>query len=194
MAQAAQFALDLPRDIYEANTQPMLSRINVGTGSEVSIADLASLVARVTGFKGGIRLDATKPDGTMRKLLDVSRLTRMGWSASIPLEQGVEETYRWFLNNHADLRGWTQLNQGIPGRLLRGWSTALYLARNQALLMLGRNALMKGVQISAPNSIKLISGGTPKRTGAIEQPTPPSDTIKCLGMVVRFASVSTICP
>jgi GDP-L-fucose synthase len=93
------------------STRPIRSRINVGTGSEVSIADLASLVARATGFKGGIRLDATKPGGTMRKVLDVSRLTRMGRSASIPLEQGVEETYRWFLNNHADLRGWTQLNR-----------------------------------------------------------------------------------
>jgi GDP-L-fucose synthase len=105
MAEAALFVLDLPKELYEANTEPMLSHINVGTGSEISIADLASLVARVTGFNGDIRFDTTKPDGTMRKLLDVSRLTRMGWRASIPLERGVEETYRWFLDNHADLRG-----------------------------------------------------------------------------------------
>ena len=104
MAAASLFALDLARDIYDANTQPMLSHINVGTGEDISIAELAALVAKVTGFTGRISLDATKPDGTMRKLMDVSRLSRMGWTASISLEQGVEETYRWFLDNHADLR------------------------------------------------------------------------------------------
>ncbi len=104
MAAASLFVLDLPKCDYDANTEPMLSHINVGTGSEISIADLAALVARVTRFTGRIIFNPSKPDGTMRKLMDVSRLTRMGWTASIPLEQGVAETYRWFLDHHAELR------------------------------------------------------------------------------------------
>ncbi len=97
MAEASLFILELPKEIYESNTEPMLSHINVGTGSDISISDLALMIARVTGFKGRITLDTTKPDGTMRKLLDVSRLARMGWTASIPLEEGLKHTYEWFL-------------------------------------------------------------------------------------------------
>lgn len=99
MAAASLFVLDLPREQYEANTQPMLSHINVGCGEDISILELAQLVARVTGFEGKITTDPTKPDGTMRKLMDVSRLAKMGWAPKIGLEQGVEETYRWFLEN-----------------------------------------------------------------------------------------------
>lgn len=99
LAVASLFVLDLPREQYEANTQPMLSHINVGCGEDVSILELALLVARVTGFKGQIKSDCSKPDGTMRKLMDVSRLEAMGWTPRIALEQGVEETYRWFLDN-----------------------------------------------------------------------------------------------
>lgn len=101
MASASLFVLDLPRDQYEANTQPMLSHINVGCGEDISILELAQLVARVTGFEGKIVTDPSKPDGTMRKLMDVSRLKDMGWTPTIALEQGVEETYRWFLE-HGD--------------------------------------------------------------------------------------------
>lgn len=96
MAQASLFVLDLSREIYEANTQPMLSHINVGTGEDISIRDLAGLVAEITGFKGKISCDPSKPDGTMRKLMDVSRLRAMGWSARIGLREGIEETYEWF--------------------------------------------------------------------------------------------------
>lgn len=99
MAEASLFVLDLPKNIYEANTQPMLSHINVGTGSDISILELATLVAEVTGFKGKIVTDPTKPDGTPRKLLDVSRLNNMGWKAKITLSEGIKETYDWFLNN-----------------------------------------------------------------------------------------------
>jgi nucleoside-diphosphate-sugar epimerase len=99
MAAASLFVLDLPRDQYEANTQPMLSHINVGCGEDISILELAQLVARATGFDGQIKTDPSKPDGTMRKLMDVSRLAKMGWAPTIGLEQGVEETYRWFLGN-----------------------------------------------------------------------------------------------
>ena len=97
MAEASLFVLDLPQDIYTANIQPMLSHINVGTGREVSIGELAQMVAEVTGFKGKLGFDASKPDGTMRKLMDVSRLADMGWRAQIELKQGLQETYNWFL-------------------------------------------------------------------------------------------------
>jgi nucleoside-diphosphate-sugar epimerase len=97
MAEASLFVLDLNPEIYAANTQPMLSHINVGTGSDISIMELAQMVARVTGFEGRIDTDPSKPDGTPRKLMDVSRLTDMGWQAMIPLEEGVRETYQWFL-------------------------------------------------------------------------------------------------
>jgi GDP-L-fucose synthase len=99
MAAASLFVLDLPREQYEANTQPMLSHINVGCGEDISILELAQVVARVTGFEGEIATDPSKPDGTMRKLMDVRRLKDMGWMPTIDLEQGVEETYHWFLEN-----------------------------------------------------------------------------------------------
>ncbi len=105
MAEASLFVLDLDKPTYEANTQPMLSHINVGTGADITILDLAKLVARVTGFQGRIATDPSKPDGTMRKLMDVSRLTNMGWRARIGLETGVAETYRWFLDHQDDFRG-----------------------------------------------------------------------------------------
>jgi GDP-L-fucose synthase len=78
--------------------------VNVGTGEDVAIAELASLVARVTGFQGPLTYDASKPDGTPRKLLDVSRLSSLGWRARIPLEEGVRTTYQWFLDNQEGLR------------------------------------------------------------------------------------------
>ena len=104
MAAACVFLLSLPKDVYEANTKPMLSHINVGTGSDVSIADLARTIAQVTGFKGRISFDTTKPDGAPRKLLDVSRLTNMGWTACVPLQEGVRQTYDWYLANQDRLR------------------------------------------------------------------------------------------
>lgn len=104
MAQASLFVLDLPKDAYERNVQPMLSHINVGSGTDVSILELARIVSRVTGFRGRIETDPSKPDGTMRKLMDVSRLARMGWQASISLEDGIRSTYEWFLTNQDGIR------------------------------------------------------------------------------------------
>ena len=104
MAAASLFVLDLPKDAYEANTEPMLSHINVGCGTDVSILELAQKVADVTGFKGEIATDPSKPDGTMRKLMDVSRLANMGWKASIELDKGISETYEWFLSNQDSFR------------------------------------------------------------------------------------------
>ncbi|MDG1117822.1 MAG: GDP-L-fucose synthase [Flavimaricola sp.] len=105
MAEASLFVLDLPKEEYEANTQAMLSHINVGSGTDISILDLAQLVARVTGFQGRISTDPSKPDGTHRKLMDVSRLADMGWRAGILLEDGITETYRWFLEHAESVRG-----------------------------------------------------------------------------------------
>lgn len=104
MAEASLFVMDLDRASYEANTQPMLSHINLGTGEDVSIRELAELLAGVTGFRGRLVFDTSKPDGTPRKLMDVSRLAAMGWRAKTPLRDGVERTYRWFLGNEGLLR------------------------------------------------------------------------------------------
>lgn len=99
MAEASLFVLDLPLDIYQANTEPMLSHINVGYGEDVTIRELAELIAEITGFTGEILFDIEKPDGTMRKLMDSSRLTAMGWNPSVKLVDGVKQTYKWFLAN-----------------------------------------------------------------------------------------------
>ena len=105
MAAASLFVLNLATDVYQANTQPMLSHINVGTGTDVTIRELAETIAKVTGYQGNIEFDTTKPDGTPRKLMDVSRLANMGWKAKITLEQGLQDAYAWFLANQMDLRG-----------------------------------------------------------------------------------------
>ncbi|WP_109667862.1 GDP-L-fucose synthase [Roseicyclus mahoneyensis] len=104
MAEASLFVMDLDVVTYRQNSDLMLSHINVGTGEDVTIAELARIIADVTGFEGRISFDPSKPDGTPRKLLDVSRLTRLGWQAQIELRQGAAETYRWYLQNIADLR------------------------------------------------------------------------------------------
>lgn len=101
MAAASLFVMNLDRATYDANTDPMLSHINVGTGSDVSILEVAQMIANVTGFTGKITCDTSKPDGTMRKLMNVSRLAAMGWTAQIPLEQGLKSTYAWYLEQLA---------------------------------------------------------------------------------------------
>lgn len=105
MAAASLFVLDLPVAEYAAATDPMLSHINVGTGTDVSILELARIVADVVGFDGDIETDPSKPDGTMRKLMDVSRLDQLGWRAKIELRDGISRTYQWFLDTGADIRG-----------------------------------------------------------------------------------------
>lgn len=104
MASASLFVLDLPVDTYKANTQPMLSHINVGTGSDVTIRQLAETIAKVTAYQGKIVFDTTKPNGAPRKLMDVSRLANMGWTASISLHEGLKNAYEWYLANQTDLR------------------------------------------------------------------------------------------
>jgi nucleoside-diphosphate-sugar epimerase len=104
MAAASLFVLDLDAAVYKDNTSDMLSHINVGTGVDVTIRELAETIARITGFGGRIVFDTSKPDGTPRKLMDVSRLARMGWRAGIGLEAGLKNAYQWFLENQPGLR------------------------------------------------------------------------------------------
>jgi GDP-L-fucose synthase len=104
MATASIFVMDLDAETIQENTQAMLSHINVGTGRDCPIREMAQTVAKVTGYKGQIEFDSTKPDGTPRKLLDVSRLKALGWQASITLEDGLRSTYDWFLQNQENFR------------------------------------------------------------------------------------------
>ena len=97
MAAASLFVMDLDKKIYARETQDMLSHINVGCGNDVSILELAQRIAKITGFEGEILTDTTRPDGTPRKLMDVSLLQRLGWKATIDLDDGIRDTYRWFL-------------------------------------------------------------------------------------------------
>ncbi len=104
MAAASLFVLGLPKDVYDRETEPMLSHINVGSGTDITILDLARTVARVVGYRHQILTDPDKPDGAPRKLMDVSRLKRLGWEASITLEDGIAQTYQWFLESQGDFR------------------------------------------------------------------------------------------
>lgn len=99
MAAASVHAMELDSETYQANTQPMLSHINVGTGVDCTIGELAKTIANVTGFSGRLIFDASKPDGAPRKLMDVSRLKALGWQASISLEDGLRDAYDWYVTN-----------------------------------------------------------------------------------------------
>ncbi|MCB2051529.1 MAG: GDP-L-fucose synthase [Novosphingobium sp.] len=104
MAAASIFVFGLPPEQYAAHVKPMLSHINVGTGEDIAIADLARMIADVVGFEGRIVFDTSMPDGAPCKLLDVSRLRDMGWTSSIPLRTGIEDTYRWFVDGNEHMR------------------------------------------------------------------------------------------
>lgn len=105
MAAASVHVMELPGEVWRQHTQPMLSHINVGTGVDCTIRELAETVARVTGYTGKLGFDVSKPDGTPRKLMDVSRLAALGWSAGIGLEEGLRDAYGWFLANRDAFRG-----------------------------------------------------------------------------------------
>ena len=104
MAAASVFVMNLPRDVIDANTQPMLSHINVGTGVDCTIRELAETIADVVGFSGELVFDTSKPDGTPRKLMDVQRLGALGWSASIGLRDGLAQTFAWYQAHEQDAR------------------------------------------------------------------------------------------
>ena len=100
MATASLFVFELDDEVYRSNTKPMLSHINVGTGKDITIKELAETLKEVVGFTGKIIFDTTKQDGALRKLIDVSRLENMGWKYSVDLKEGLEKTYRWYLESH----------------------------------------------------------------------------------------------
>jgi GDP-L-fucose synthase len=99
MAEASLFVLELDEKTYQANTKPMLSHINVGTGKDVTIKEMAETMKYVVGYEGKLTFDATKPDGASRKLIDITRLKRMGWEYSVDLKDGLAKTYNWYLEN-----------------------------------------------------------------------------------------------
>lgn len=104
MAAACLHVMQLSPADYRRHTEPRMSHINVGTGRDVTIAGLAELVAEVVGFNGGLRFDASKPDGAPRKLLDTSRLATLGWQPTHDLRTGLADTYRWLLRHQDQLR------------------------------------------------------------------------------------------
>lgn len=99
MAAASVFVMELAHEIYAAHTRPMLSHINVGTGVDCTIRELAETLARVIGYRGQLVFDATKPDGTPRKLMDAGRLRALGWQPKISLEEGLASAYAWYVEN-----------------------------------------------------------------------------------------------
>lgn len=105
MAAASVHVMELDEAIYQQITQPMLSHINVGTGVDCSIREMAETMASVVGYQGKIVFDVTKPDGTPRKLMDVTRLKNLGWQYRYNLHEGLSLTYKWFIENINSFRG-----------------------------------------------------------------------------------------
>jgi GDP-L-fucose synthase len=105
MAAASVHVMELEPEAYWSAASPRMSHINVGSGQDCTIAEVAQLVAEVTGFGGSVEFDGSKPDGTPRKLLDVSRLQALGWRADISLSDGLKDAYAWFLDHQLDFRG-----------------------------------------------------------------------------------------
>jgi GDP-L-fucose synthase len=104
MAAACVHVLSLPPDNYWAEAEPMRSHVNVGTDQDLPISALAELLAKITGFKGRLRFDTSRPDGAPRKMLDSSRIRRMGWSPVIGLGEGLQQTYSWLCAHASALR------------------------------------------------------------------------------------------
>ena len=104
MADASIHVMNLDKSIYDENTEPMLSHINVGTGVDCTIRELVETVAKVVGFEGEIKFDTTKPDGAPRKLMNIDRLKSLGWEYSVNLEKGLALAYQWFLGNQNKFR------------------------------------------------------------------------------------------
>jgi GDP-L-fucose synthase len=99
MAAASIFVMNASKEVYESCTNEMLSHINVGTGVDCTIAEMALTMAKVVGYQGAVKFDVTKPDGAPRKLMNVDTLKNLGWSYSIDFEEGLASTYEWFLSN-----------------------------------------------------------------------------------------------
>ena len=99
MAAASIFVMNLDKSIYAANTEPMLSHINVGTGEDMTIKELAQTISDVVGYEGEIKWDSSKPNGTPRKVLNVDKIKSLGWEPKIGLREGIEKTYEWYKKN-----------------------------------------------------------------------------------------------
>lgn len=104
LAEAVLFCLSLSKESFFDAENPIQSHINVGFGEDISISDLAELIAGIVGFKGVINNDLSKPDGVTKKLLDSTRINSMGWRPKIELEEGIAMTYSWYLENLDALR------------------------------------------------------------------------------------------
>lgn len=104
MAKASVYMMNLDRVTLDANIEPMLSHINIGSGKDLTIKLIAEKIAKIVNFKGKIVWDINKPDGTPRKLLDISLANKLGWSPEISLEKGLASTYSWFLDNSNIIR------------------------------------------------------------------------------------------
>jgi len=105
MARASIHVMNLPVEEYRAVTDPRLTHINVGSGVDCSIAELVSTIGEVTGYQGKIEYDTTKPDGAPRKLMDNSKLRSLGWEPRYTLREGLEDAYRWYVENVDTARG-----------------------------------------------------------------------------------------
>ena len=97
MASASIFVLELDKSLYDIYTKPTLSHINIGTGIDVTISELANNIKNIVGFRGELSFDTIKPDGSARKLIDTSKLSKMGWTYDVSLEVGLKKTYKWYL-------------------------------------------------------------------------------------------------
>jgi GDP-L-fucose synthase len=104
MATACVHVLGLSKERYESVTEPMLSHLNVGSGTDITIHELAETIQQVVGYEGEIIWDTTKPDGTPRKLMDTRKINALGWQPQINLKEGLTNTYRWFVNQHSEFK------------------------------------------------------------------------------------------
>jgi GDP-L-fucose synthase len=104
MAAACLHIMGLSKERFQSCTQPMLSHLNVGTGEDVTIRELAEIIRQVVGYQGEIAWDSSKPDGTPRKLMDVSKVKSLGWQPQITLVEGLASTYRWFVEHQGQFK------------------------------------------------------------------------------------------
>ena len=104
MADASVYVINLDRNKLKKEVIPMLSHINIGTGIDISIKNVAKIIREVVGFDGEIVFNVEMPDGTKRKLLDIARIKNLGWKHSVSLEDGLQTTYKWFLENKEELK------------------------------------------------------------------------------------------
>ena len=104
LADACVFVMGLDRSVLDQEVEPDISHLNVGTGKDMTIRELAETMANVVGYQGRLKFDSSKPDGTPRKLLDVGRMNRLGWNFRIDLKSGLEDTYRWYKEHITQVR------------------------------------------------------------------------------------------